>query len=327
MFMKHIKIFIIFITLVFFGAVATPASASVLGDLQIKLVSLLSQLVTLLTSFRQQNTTDQPIIISPITASTSLSVAPYTIDDVVLIKAKTVIPVFNALDDKYVSDISYSIYLKDGSNRQVTLVGPATLAMKQEAFFKSGYSGDVDKIIAMTVSDSFSVFDISMVFKVTKSITSNDLLADSKITIYTITVKSGQKYEVKVFAGEQFSTVITKFRTIGYIGDVNKLLEMSEIGFVKSGETIKDIILEGNKNIILVTELSLPKNAIPVELGPVKYGSVSWGDGNTENVFGLVGSGLTQSFSIKHTYKTVGTFVIKITDNSGIVSQQDIFIN
>jgi len=325
--MKHIKIFIIFITLVFFGAVATPASASVLGDLQIKLVSLLSQLVTLLTSFRQQNTTDQPIIISPITASTSLSVAPYTIDDVVLIKAKTVIPVFNALDDKYVSDISYSIYLKDGSNRQVTLVGPATLAMKQEAFFKSGYSGDVDKIIAMTVSDSFSVFDISMVFKVTKSITSNDLLADSKITIYTITVKSGQKYEVKVFAGEQFSTVITKFRTIGYIGDVNKLLEMSEIGFVKSGETIKDIILEGNKNIILVTELSLPKNAIPVELGPVKYGSVSWGDGNTENVFGLVGSGLTQSFSIKHTYKTVGTFVIKITDNSGIVSQQDIFIN
>jgi len=209
----------------------------------------------------------------------------------------------------------------------VTLVGPATLAMKQEAFFKSGYSGDVDKIIAMTVSDSFSVFDISMVFKVTKSITSNDLLADSKITIYTITVKSGQKYEVKVFAGEQFSTVITKFRTIGYIGDVNKLLEMSEIGFVKSGETIKDIILEGNKNIILVTELSLPKNAIPVELGPVKYGSVSWGDGNTENVFGLVGSCLTQSFSIKHTYKTVGTFVIKITDNSGIVSQQDIFIN
>ena len=324
--MKHIKIFIIFITLVFFGAVATPASASVLGDLQIKLVSLLSQLVTLLTSFRQQNTTDQPIIISPITASTSLSVAPYTIDDVVLIKAKTVIPVFNALDDKYVSDISYSIYLKDGSNRQVTLVGPATLAMKQEAFFKSGYSGDVDKIIAMTVSDSFSVFDISMVFKVTKSITSNDLLADSKITIYTITVKSGQKYEVKVFAGEQFSTVITKFRTIGYIGDVNKLLEMSEIGFVKSGETIKDIILEGNKNIILVTELSLPKNAIPVELGPVKYGSVSWGDGNTENVFGLVGSGLTQSFSIKHTYKTVGTFVIKVTDNSGIVSQQNIFI-
>jgi len=325
--MKHIKIFTIFIALTFFGATATPASASVLGDLQIKLVSLLSQLVTLLTSFRQQNTTDQPIIISPITASTSLSVAPYTIDDVVLIKAKTVIPVFNALDDKYVSDISYSIYLKDGSNRQVTLVGPATLAMKQEAFFKSGYSGDVDKIIAMTVSDSFSVFDISMVFKVTKSITSNDLLADSKITIYTITVKSGQKYEVKVFAGEQFSTVITKFRTIGYIGDVNKLLEMSEIGFVKSGETIKDIILEGNKNIILVTELSLPKNAIPVELGPVKYGSVSWGDGNTENVFGLVGSGLTQSFSIKHTYKTVGTFVIKITDNSGIVSQQDIFIN
>ena len=327
MFMKHIKIFIIFITLVFFGAVATPASASVLGDLQIKLVSLLSQLVTLLTSFRQQNTTDQPIIISPITASTSLSVAPYTIDDVVLIKAKTVIPVFNALDDKYVSDISYSIYLKDGSNRQVTLVGPATLAMKQEAFFKSGYSGDVDKIIAMTVSDSFSVFDISAVSTVTKVITGNDLFKDGVITTYIITIKSGQKYEVKVFAGEQFSTVITKFRTIGYIGDVNKLLEMSEIGFVKSGETIKDIILEGNKNIILVTELSLPKNAIPVELGPVKYGSVSWGDGNTENVFGLVGSGLTQSFSIKHTYKTVGTFVIKITDNSGIVSQQDIFIN
>jgi len=325
--MKHIKIFIIFITLVFFGAVATPASASVLGDLQIKLVSLLSQLVTLLTSFRQQNTTDQPIIISPITASTSLSVAPYTIDDVVLIKAKTVIPVFNALDDKYVSDISYSIYLKDGSNRQVTLVGPATLAMKQEAFFKSGYSGDVDKIIAMTVSDSFSVFDISAVSTVTKVITGNDLFKDGVITTYIITIKSGQKYEVKVFAGEQFSTVITKFRTIGYIGDVNKLLEMSEIGFVKSGETIKDIILEGNKNIILVTELSLPKNAIPVELGPVKYGSVSWGDGNTENVFGLVGSGLTQSFSIKHTYKTVGTFVIKITDNSGIVSQQDIFIN
>jgi len=326
MFMKHIKIFIIFITLVFFGAVATPASASVLGDLQIKLVSLLSQLVTLLTSFRQQNTTDQPIIISPITASTSLSVAPYTIDDVVLIKAKTVNPIINALDDKYALDILYSIYLKDGSNRQLTVVGFATPAMKQEAFFKSGYSGDVDKIIAMTVSDSFSVFDISAVSTVTKVITGNDLFKDGVITTYIITIKSGQKYKVEVYEGELSSTVIAKFRSAGYIGDVNKLLEMAEAGFMENGKIITNIIIQGDKKILLLAKLSLSKNAIPVVLGPVKYGSVSWGDGNTENVLGLVGSGLTQSFSIKHTYKTVGTFVVKITDNNGVISQQDISI-
>ena len=155
--MKYLKLSAIAAVLMFYGATAVPAQASTIGELQVQLISLLQQLISLLT---QQQTTGGgvPVATSTIPAPTpvppaptpiSSSTAAYTLDDVVSVTTRAVDPIPGAIDDEYTL---FTITLKNGTSRSVNVYGFSPFSMKEEAFVKSGFTGNVEKLMSLAVA-------------------------------------------------------------------------------------------------------------------------------------------------------------------------------
>lgn len=225
--MKQVKTFTIFCALVFFGAYAAPAQASTIGDLQMQLISLLNQLVALLRH--------EPV--PPVVPRVASSTAPYVITDIVSVTTRSVDPNPLLADDEYVL---YTVTLNDGTVRTIRTAGFSTLEMKQQEFYKSGYSGDITKLMALATPQTIS---------------------EAKPTIVSLT---------------------------------SQLANRADISFI----------------------IVLPANGIPSVMGPIMLGSINWGDGNQESIYGLAtesGHSMTKT----HTYSTKGIYQVVITATNG----------
>lgn len=233
--------------MLFFVATTTPAQASTIGDLQNQLISLLNQLISLLTN--NSPVVPAPVVVPPVaTTTTATSTKPYTVSDVVTVVTINVDPIPNAIDDEYTE---YTVTLKDGSRRVVAVHGFAPFEMNQNNFYASGFSGDVTLLMKMAVAAP-----------------------------------------------------------------------------VPAGAPVIKTVTQNNREITVFAEVTLDMHAgIPAVMGPVLYGTIDWGDKSTASSLFSLASGATQTISEKHTYATLGTYTITVTDRQGLTVKKVVVVN
>lgn len=73
-------------------------------------------------------------------------------------------------------------------------------------------------------------------------------------------------------------------------------------------------ILTNKKTLTLTVTASQNSNQLPTVCGPISLGSITWGDGNQETVYGLGCSSLQQDVTLTHEYKKDGSYTVTFTN-------------
>ncbi len=167
-------------------------------------------------------------------ATTTVTYTSWGIGEIIEITQKGVDPIPGAVDDEYTS---YHVSLTDGTTRDIMVYPFSDRAMQVEAFTKSGYTGAIEALLALSGDET-----------VTVELISNLVIKDLTIT---------------------FDATVSQ--------DTGRLASVC---------------------------------------GPTQFGTVSWGDGKTETIYGLGCSSLVQQVPLTHTYAKKGSYSVVVTDQA-----------
>lgn len=132
----------------------------------------------------------------------------------------------------------------------------------------------------------------------------NCYVSDAPV-IYTVTLKTGVTFKVKIAGMIQFSEVEKQFHATGYTGDVAALLKMA-VKQTPAGD-------------LKLAVKSLSTNKIEVTFSrstPCTPYTIDWGDGKIDTI-GVPATGVCvqviNTVKATHIYETTGTFTVKVT--------------
>lgn len=126
----------------------------------------------------------------------------------------------------------YTITLKSGKVIKVNIRSQMSELAVMNAFRKVGYTGDIDDLMDMAEEDdgdstaSYGLNDVEMITM--KEIDPLAGAIDDEYTLYTITLESGRKIEVRIYGNMISSQIRDAFRNTGYTGDVDDLMDEAE---------------------------------------------------------------------------------------------------
>lgn len=176
------------------------------------------------------------------------------------------------------------------------------------------------------ISQEYTIDDVRSVM--VKSYGSVEV--DGGYYLYTVTLAesvstAGVIKTFKVYPMSSFEMIETAVRETGFVGDVEELMKLA-----KKEEDFKEIddhapiIKQTNADVSLVKILVSASNKVNEGesiCGPVEYGSIDWGDGNSEKVWGLGCSSVRQDIEVSHNYKSSGVYDVSFVDLSGRVAK------
>ncbi len=143
--------------------------------------------------------------------------------------------------NRMVADSGYTLYtitLKSGRKIEVKIVGLMTSSMVEAEFRKTGFTGSLTNLLAQATSPETTTYTNVDVQSITKQVVAgNRMVADSGYTLYTITLKSGRKIEVKIVGLMTSSMVEAEFRKTGFAGSVTNLLAQATVVAAPSTST------------------------------------------------------------------------------------------
>ncbi len=166
-------------------------------------------------------------------------------------------------------------------------------------------------VTPVTKTADYTLSDVKSVTK--RVVDSIPSAIDDEYTEYMITLKNGTVVTVDEVWFAPRDMQVKAFRDSGYIGDIDALIKLSSTAVAQEGLKVN----VSAKTASLTATLSQKSGEIATVCGPTKFGTVTWGDGVSEIVYGLGCSATTQAIPITHTYKNSGSYTITITDNAG----------
>ena len=126
----------------------------------------------------------------------------------------------------------YTIELENGTTHVVEVAGNAPASTLTTAIRNTGYTGDIDDLLAMggvqdeEGDDSYGLNDVKSV--TTREVNASDSNADGGYIEYTITLDNGTVHKVQRSNGPMTASMIENlFRATGYTGDVNALIALA----------------------------------------------------------------------------------------------------
>jgi hypothetical protein len=166
-------------------------------------------------------------------------------------------------------------------------------------------------VTPVTKTADYTLSDVKSVTK--RVVDSIPSAIDDEYTEYVITLKNGTVVTVDEVWFAPRDMQVKAFRDSGYIGDIDALIKLSTTAVAQEGLKVN----VSAKTASLTATLSQKSGEIATVCGPTKFGTVTWGDGVSETVYGLGCSANTQAIPITHTYKNTGSYTITVSDNAG----------
>ncbi len=250
----------------------------------------------------------------PATATTSPA---WTIEDISSITLATVATATER----------YTFTLKNDDVYVVDIRTHASNTEKTKQINQAGFAGDVLGLLALSRGESLyqatTSYGYSDVLRVSTIVIDPIKEAiDDEATVYLIVLGESDVRFVTVPAMLQLSDVARLFSETGYKGDYQLLQK----GVVDNGSERIRNITKSKRELIFDAVVSLPSNAMVTVCGPAPFGTVDWGDGKTDTIYGLGCSSATQTISMKHTYESAGSYGIVLIDKSQNMSTKKVTI-
>ncbi|MEX0931215.1 MAG: hypothetical protein WDZ88_00530, partial [Candidatus Paceibacterota bacterium] len=227
----------------------------------------------------------------------------YTLDDVRSVAKRSVDPVPEAIDDEY---LEYTITLKSGVVHVVKWVH-FSIDQEQE-FFKTGFRGDVDALIAManaTTTGSYTATNIKTA--TVQYVDPSDMVADEEYNEYIITLQNGTVHRivVNVFTNNYDGQLLEKLEKSGYTGTLAAF--KAKVTKLENATSAQGAIS------LTPTEGVAPLNTT---FTVVYYGSgtLTFGDGAATHQLPdcVNNSAKTCSQTVTHTYANPGSYAAKL---------------
>jgi hypothetical protein len=222
------------------------------------------------------------------------------------------------------SDIAYIFTLLD--NRTFTI--KATDSATSSAIIQSsGFVGDVGALLALvtenSVKQSTSTYTYGDVIRVQPI--SVDLLRsaiDDEGILYRIILSEDDVRTVTLFGLYNTDMVEKAFAHSGYKGDVEAL--RSWVAGTATERLLRPAV--DGKQLTLSAVVSVADSRRPSVCGPTVFGTIDWGDGKSDSVFGLGCSARTQTVAMQHEYEVSGTYQITLRDKAGNISGTQVLV-
>jgi hypothetical protein len=277
---------------------------------------------------------------------TPVASSTYTLADIKSVTKQFVDPSAAIADEEYTL---YVITLQSGRKIEVKVYGRTMPGTTEAEFRKTGYTGNVADLTARAtevgkptatttsaaprvtfVAGTDGLYNATVVVArpaqprvVTGPTGLGTINWGDGVTESLIGLISGTEMTVKVSHRYKRSGTYTVVVTDSNGKTVSQKIEVKTITGVTP--RITSLVSTSGRSYTATVVLGRPtQNVIPT--GPIKLGTISWGNGVTENLFGLV-TGNEMTVTRSHTYRTVGTFTVTVTGLNGVSVSQKVVVS
>jgi hypothetical protein len=225
------------------------------------------------------------------------------------------------------SEVRYDITLKNKDTYSLTLDKGASSTEQLTIVTNAGFGGDPFELLGVINGDatieSTSTYAFEDIIRVSTFALDYDKMAiDDEATVYRIVLGENDIRTAETFGMMDIGMIERTFAATGYKGDVNSILRWSSDS-VK--DRITNMVVAGSV-VNLGATVSLSPTTLVSVCGPASFGTIDWGDGTNDIVYGLGCSATTQTVAMRHEYKKPGIFLVVLRDQAGNVTSEQITI-